>query len=340
MNTADVFSQMNSFWATKSSASSFAISMEKGKTEKNICDGDSDDIVCSNNVCKDCGSEDFVVEEGIIICMNCSTVKEEQMIDTRSDKNIYGNNENRLNDPSHCGGTINPLLPKSSLGTIIVGKGNNMLKKIHNWTSMPYKERSLWKVFEDIQNRCNQNDLPQCISDKAKELYKVMSERKICRGKINEGVKANTVFFACKSKGVPRSDKECADMWGITLRDFNRGYKEFTYYMNTYLTPKDVKIIDSSDLIPRYCNKLQIPEHITDYIMRISKKVQKYEMLEDNTPQSVVGGIISYTCALMDYNINKYSVSTICNISPMTLNKIQSKLEENTDKLVKIKYVD
>jgi transcription initiation factor TFIIIB Brf1 subunit/transcription initiation factor TFIIB len=127
-------------------------------------------------------------------------------------------------------------------------------------------------------------------------------------------------------------------MWGITLRDFNRGYKEFTYYMNKYLSPKDIKVIDSLDLIPRYCGKLQIPDHITEYVLRIGKKVEKMKLLNDNTPQSVVGGLISYTCALLDYNINKLNISAICNISPMTLNKIHAKLDENTDSLVKINY--
>lgn len=334
MNTA-IFSQINDFWNIKKEEEPTEISKFSGDNIEE--DNENSSIICSLSSCKNCGSDNMIkdYEDGIIVCMDCSSIREEQMLDVRSDKNNYADKQ----DNSHYGGNINPLLPKSSLGTVIIGKGNNMLKKIHNWTAMPYKERSLWKVFEDIQNKCNKNDLPQCIADKAKEYYKVMTERRICRGRINEGVKASCIFFACKSKGVPRSDKECADIYNIQLKDFYCGYKEFTYHMNSYLSTKDITVINSCDLIPRFCNKLMIPDNITTLIADVSKRIEKFKLLNGNTPQSAVGGTISFVCDTIGYNINKYNIATICNISPMTLTKIQNKLEENKNNLIRIKEI-
>ena len=47
------------------------------------------------------------------------------------------------------------------------------------WNSMPYKERSLYKVFNDIDSKCVGNDLPRIISTTAKSLYRIISETKI-----------------------------------------------------------------------------------------------------------------------------------------------------------------
>ena len=38
------------------------------------------------------------------------------------------------------------------------------IKKYQKWNEMPYKERSLYKIFSDIKRICSENDIPQIIS--------------------------------------------------------------------------------------------------------------------------------------------------------------------------------
>ena len=65
----------------------------------------------------------------------------------------------------------NALLPESSLGTNISNRGGNeKMNKVNmyqKWNSMPYKERSLYKVYKDIELKCIDNDLPIIISNTA-----------------------------------------------------------------------------------------------------------------------------------------------------------------------------
>ena len=39
---------------------------------------------------------------------------------------------------------------------------------------MPYKERTLYNVFESIHIRATNSGIPNCIADEAKNLYKKM----------------------------------------------------------------------------------------------------------------------------------------------------------------------
>ena len=52
---------------------------------------------------------------------------------------------------------INNLLPKSSIGSVIGGtrKDNIDMKRIRMyqmWNAMPYDERTLWNIFEKLEN--------------------------------------------------------------------------------------------------------------------------------------------------------------------------------------------
>jgi hypothetical protein len=52
------------------------------------------------------------------------------------------------------------------------------MKKIRNyhlWNAMPYKERSLYKVFNEIQLKCNGNNLPE--SDDLQKRFKILAEK-------------------------------------------------------------------------------------------------------------------------------------------------------------------
>ena len=73
----------------------------------------------------------------------------------------------------------NDLLPQSSLGTTIGGgKFKSRIKTLHNWSAMPYRERSLHQVFKKFQEKCAFTGILKCIEDDAKIMYKTISECK------------------------------------------------------------------------------------------------------------------------------------------------------------------
>ena len=53
---------------------------------------------------------------------------------------------------------------------------------------MPYKERSKFKVFNEINTKCQKGNLPPIISNTANSLYSAISDTKISRGNNRKGI--------------------------------------------------------------------------------------------------------------------------------------------------------
>ena len=114
----------------------------------------------------------------------------------------------KKSDPTRCGMPVNVLLPESSIGSDIKYNQNPemyKIRKLQQWNSMPYKERSLYKVFTEISDICHKNNLPSIILNEAKSIYKIISNTKISRGSIRIVLKQQQ--FISHVKNVMSSKK-------------------------------------------------------------------------------------------------------------------------------------
>tara|TARA_Y100001958_G_C21246399_1_gene576846 strand:- start:1830 stop:2786 length:957 start_codon:yes stop_codon:yes gene_type:complete len=253
----------------------------------------------------------------------------------------YGYNDTKSSDPTRCGFAVNPLLPESSVGTTIkpgyYGKSMNKTKRMVDWNSMTYKERSLNKIFNDIQNICNKNNIPPKISQESKSLYKIMSENKISRGNNRIGIIAACIYFACKNCDVPRSAKEISVMFNINNIIVTKGCKKFQEILHYNKLNRDRInrniIINSNDFIDRFCDKLNLSNNDIKQIKEISDKAQKHKIIYENTPPSIAVGSIYLYIRKNKLDISKKDISNISKISEVTINKCYKKLEEHIDKL-------
>jgi len=261
-------------------------------------------------------------------------------ISNKPEWRYYGHNDSKSSDPTRCGLALNPLLPEASVGTTIKSgyydKIMNKTKKMNDWNSMTYKERSLNKIFNDIQLICNNNNIKPKIIQEAKSLYKIMSENKISRGNNRKGIIAACVYFACKNCNVGRSSKEIATMFNIKNSVFTKGCKNF---QNVLQLSKDKDRVDSSesisplDFIDRFCNNLNM--EITDIkkIKTLSQNIEKSNIINDIRPDSFAAGCILYYCITNDISCNKTDISNCSKISEVTVNKCYKKIESFKDKL-------
>ena len=256
----------------------------------------------------------------------------------------YGHNDTKSSDPTRCGLALNPLLPEASVGTTIkpgyYNKTMNKTKRMNDWNSMTYKERSLNKIFNEIQLICNNNNLKPKIAQEAKSLYKIMSENKISRGNNRKGIIAACIYFSCKNCNVPRSTKEISEMFNINNIIITKGCKKFQeilhYNKQNQNRINKHTIIDSNDFIDRFCNQLNLNNNDIDIIKNISDKAQKLKIIYENTPPSIAAGSIYLYVRVKQINISKKDISNISKISEVTINKCYKKLEEFSTKLLSI----
>jgi len=294
---------------------------------------DKHDICCDD-------IKNHLIFHGVITCSKCNNTVTNIM--EQPEWRYYGSLDTKSSDPTRCGMPVNQLLPESSVGTSISYRGTrshqmNKLRKYQQWNGVPYKERSLLKVFEEISRVCKKGELPKIIINEANSLYKIVSTTKISRGANRKGIIAGCVYFSCKINKVPRSSNEIANMFSITIPIMTKGCKKFQEIMQ--LNKVDINriyctdTITMDDFIDRFCNKLELSPEDVNEIKSISKLCQLYNLVNENTPPSMAAGCIYLYIKEYNIDIHKQVIADICKISEVTVNKCYKKLETHKNKL-------
>jgi transcription initiation factor TFIIB len=277
--------------------------------------------------------ENMTSENGVVICKQCSNTI--YNICDNPEWRFYGNNTSKKTDQTRCGMPVNSLLPESSVGSSISYSSNSKtmhhIRKYQQWNSMPYKERSRYKIFLEIQEICKKNYIPEKMINEAKSLYTIISTTKISRGSNRKGIIAACVYYACKECEFPRSSKEIAEMFHIQTTVMTKGCKKFREIINLskedkHRLSKDVSI-NPQDFIQRFCNKLKIDTKFIDIITHICDVAIQKNIISENTPPSIAAGCIYYASKINPLNITRKEIASICKISEVTINKCCKKLE-------------
>jgi transcription initiation factor TFIIIB Brf1 subunit/transcription initiation factor TFIIB len=147
---------------------------------------------------------------------------------------------------------VNHLMPESSLGTIIQTRGAassavRRIRRYHMWSMMPYREHTLWKVFEVLQIRASNAGIGGAVLEEAKELYAQLTASTTCRGQAQrDAALAACLWEALKRHEAPRLPRDIAEIFMIPLQAVTRGIKQFQHVLairasglktDTYTTP-------------------------------------------------------------------------------------------------------
>ena len=254
----------------------------------------------------------------------------------------YGSNDTKSSDPTRCGMPVNQLLPESSVGTSISSRGGKQgmhkIRRYQRWNGMPYKERSLLKVFEEITRKCKSNDIAGIIIQEAHSLYKIIAGAKISRGSNRQGIIAACVYFSCKINKVPRSTNEIADIFDLTIPVMTKGCKKFQEIMQLHKVDinriNNTETITIDDFIDRFSSKLSLSDEDITHIKEIAQMTKLFNLINENTPPSMASGCIYLYIKTNELSISKKDISEVCKISEVTINKCYKKLEPYTDKLI------
>jgi transcription initiation factor TFIIIB Brf1 subunit/transcription initiation factor TFIIB len=167
-------------------------------------------------ICYNCKKSDFLLMDGeMIVCTYCG-VENESIIDYNAEWRYYGSDDNkRSSDPNRCGIPMNPIIPDSSLSTVILGKGFEVYRKLNSWNGLSYKQRSLIAILNKIATKANIDNVPQSIIDATMNMYKIISQDYIKRGASRESLIAACFFNALRDQGMIRSTEEVAKLFDI-----------------------------------------------------------------------------------------------------------------------------
>ena len=287
----------------------------------------------NKDMCDTCNSDNLVTDNGSVICKNCGIINY-CTIDSSAEWRFYGSEDSKFSDPTRCGLPTNILLPESSLGSTVsfkYGESYEMrkIRNYHLWNAMPYKERSLYNVFDGIQVRANDHGIPSCIIDEAKNLYKRISDIQINRGSNRNGIIASCIYKACILQGCPRSAKEIAEIFKLNITHMTKGCKKFDEILNLD-SQQQICVGNSTtksiDFIERFCSKLNLGKNIVKICKHVCEKADEYNLVSKCIPPSIASGSIFLVCNILNINISKKEISITCKISEVTISKCYKSL--------------
>ena len=298
------------------------------------------------NNCDCCASALFYGDEGFLVCSNktCGVIYTD-ILDQGAEWRYYGADDNQSGDPTRCGMPINPLLLESSYGCKVIcpPKSTYEMRKIRRyteWHSMPYNEKTRNDEFQHITLLANQSGIPKMIIDDAMRYHKKISEAKTFRGLNRDGIIAATIYVAARINKFPRTAKEIATIFHLDNTSATKGCKNAISIINELeheLNNNEKKELGQTtpmSFIDRYCSRLNINAELTKLCKFIAIRIEKKNLIPENTPHSIAAGIIYFVAQQCNLSITKRNVNVVSEISEVTINKCFKKLEVLKEQLI------
>ena len=280
-------------------------------------------------------------DEGFLTCTNnkCGIIYKD-LVDQSAEWRYYGADDNQSSDPTRCGMPINPLLQESSYGCKVLccGPMSYEMRKIRRyteWQSMPYKEKSQYDEFQIITIMAQNAGIPKMIIDDAIIYHKKISEYELTfRGDNRDGILAASIYISCRVNNYPRTAREIATIFHLDVTSATKGCKNALAIINNLEKDMDNKEKTNfgktkpEAFIERYCSKLNINTELTKLCQFISIKIEKQDIMPENTPPSIAAGVGYFISQICELNISKKDVKTVSEKSEEKINKCYKKLEK------------
>jgi transcription initiation factor TFIIB len=278
--------------------------------------------------CMDCGQNSITEDTDAMVCILCGR-DYGQIIDRSNECRWYGVNDSKhASDPTRCGIPINQLLPKSSLGTSISGRGYENFRRLQQWNSISYQERKLLKQFNLLVGNVNDNetDISNNVLDTTKTLYKMLNDE--CP-RSQQGLMAACLFYSCKGKNTSRSTKEIADIFNLKVKKTTKSCKQFQEiaYRKGIKCNNMIKPTTPYNFIERYSSKLGISKEYKIIAMYVSYIADKLGIVSENTPPSISVGSIYLISDEYNLGLSKIHIANMCDTSEVTISKTYKKLK-------------
>jgi len=274
-------------------------------------------------------------------CTSCSSVGSATLVETSVVCRGCGAVLVSDLSPAEGGDPVNPLLPRSSLGTVVLG--NHRVRVVNNWWRWVYREKAFFEEKKHIERCAAQNGVPRCAAECAVILYKKVLDSKhkdgrsagnfvIFRGNNRRGVMAASLYYGCKLQRVSRSIKEVSDVFGVEAQFTSRGCRFVSNLLGSAVQRpgEEGRVLD---FVARFCANLGLAEADVAAATRVATAIQETPVDINHQPTSVAAAVVLYCCA----GLSKKRVSQVLQVSEVTLTKTYKHLAAQLKDLAQLK---
>lgn len=263
----------------------------------------------------------FLIEDhraGDMICSQCGLVVGDRIIDVGSEWRTFANDKEST-DMTRVGAAEDPTMDGNDLSTTI-GRATGSAGFDSN--GMPiYRNRNIESSFDKAKRKANREikemaerlSADQSIINSAQHIFHTVHKNKLIKGRSNNAIIAACMFIACRQQQVPRTFKEISAVSNdnTTIKDIGRCYKIIRKTLvSSNATSSGISVSSSSDLIVRFCSKLNLPMEVRKLADFIMEKTGDIRTLTGRSPNSLAAASI-FLAADLTGNANQRTAEEI-----------------------------
>ncbi len=279
------------------------------------------------------------VKTGEIVCSNCGTIIDYEMIDTGAEWRSFdsGQKEKR----SRASGAIKDAKVSKGLTTEIdrydrdaKGGGFEVERKVELYRMRRLQTRSrmsdsagrnLSIALPELDRMCSLLDIGETIKEECAHLYRQAVDKGFVKGRSIESIIGAIICYVTRKKGEPRTLEEIGGKSGISKKEIGRSYKHILKSMN--LKPPRTNV---EDYIALYASKIGISNTAEEEAQKILGEAKKYGITAGRGPSGVAGAIISLACEHIGEDFSK---KELLDLAGITMSTLHSRHEEIKIKL-------
>jgi transcription initiation factor TFIIB len=160
------------------------------------------------------------------------------------------------------------------------------------------------------------------------------------RGLNRDGIKAASIYIACRMHGSPRTAHEIAEIFCLDRASATSGCSMALTILNNIdrgksdMAGKELCKTTPVLFVERFCSRLHVNTELTRLTKFIAQKIEREGLIDDNTPHAVAAGIIFFVSEHCHLRLTKVDIKRISGVSEVTINKCFKKLNGHLDQLI------
>jgi transcription initiation factor TFIIB len=285
---------------------------------------------------------------GDMICSQCGLVVGDRIIDVGSEWRTFANDKEST-DMTRVGAAEDPTMDGHDLSTTIgratgsagFDASGNPLYRNRNTESASDKAKR--KANREIKEMAERLSADQSIINSAYHIYHTVQKNKIIKGRSSNAIIAACMFIACRQQSCPRTFKEISAVSnnGTTIKDIGRCYKIIRKTLvSSNENSQGFSVSSSSDLIIRFCSKLDYSKEVRKLAESIVAKASDIPTLTGRSPNSLAAASIYLSADLLGINLRTAEeIGKTCGAAENTIKQTIKLMQRQLSKLLPTDFV-
>ena len=279
-------------------------------------------ITKDKGLCAECNGQMFLNREGMV-CTSCGFAQTNVISEDAEWRSGPSMNGEKTKQSSRVGAPNSNGLFSNQLGTIIKDKYPGYRSRLskRNLRNINSKDRCLFHAYKHFSQAQYVHRLPSTIVDRAKYIYKGISEKILTRGDKRKGIMGNCILQSLQESNVPRTTKEVASMFDIEVKDITRMRNTFFEHAGEII--KTAKAEDmASGVILGFNFDLKLRMKVLRRTGKHLEIVKKSKRLSGKTPSGIMAATIWSVLNPIGVPLNEEDVAKACGVSTPTMVKL------------------